>query len=145
MGKDYFLKRIPLFLLFVFLFSCNAGHDQSELIRCMKTYDRLLVKMDTDSLSQLYAPDGQLGDIAKGPDSIRKFLLKFADFRVLSNESLTDSILLHGDSAFQAGKYHQVTILPNKDTSNLHGRFEANWIYLPGGGWKIRKMVTKPL
>jgi hypothetical protein len=142
--KSKFPIQVLVLSAMLVLNGCRGAHDKSELVTSMKTYDRLLVKMDTDSLSRLYAPDGQLGDMATGPDSIRNFLNTFASYRVLSNESTTDSITIKSDTAFQYGKYHQVTILPSKDTASLNGQFEAKWIYSQKDGWKILRMATKP-
>lgn len=123
---------------------CKNGHQNQEILDKMRDYDRFLVKMAVDSLSNLYGPEGALGEVAKGPDSIRKFLARFSNYRVLFNESTTDSIRMIGDTAYQVGKYHQTTILPNKDTIRVSGKFFASWDFLENGGWRIRKMSTSP-
>lgn len=110
----------------------------------MQEYDRLLVSMHTDSIALLYSPDGELGEVAKGRDSISRFLKNFASFRVLSNHSETTRVAINGDSAVQNGHYTQVTVLPSKDTARLSGRFTANWIWIPNEGWRIKKMTTMP-
>jgi hypothetical protein len=124
--------------------ACHSPHTKKEIIDSMAHYDQLLEKMDTDSIALLYAADGELGTAAKGRDSIRNFLKTFSTYRVLSNTSTTDSVSLMNDSAFQLGRYKQVTILPSKDTARLSGQFEAYWIWIPEEGWRIRKMTTAP-
>ncbi|RTL59185.1 MAG: DUF4440 domain-containing protein [Sphingobacteriales bacterium] len=128
------------------IYACNQPppYQQQEIIAAMQKYDDQLMKMNTDSIAFMYSPDGELGEVAKGRDSISRFLKKFAEFRVLSNHSQTTQIVITGDSAIQKGNYKQVTILPSKDTVKLSGQFTANWIRLSPGGWRIKKMVTIP-
>ena len=57
----------------------------------MKYYDNLILKLDADSISMLYKPGGNLGDIAIGCDSIKKFLSSFKNVRVLSQSSIIKS------------------------------------------------------
>lgn len=125
------------------MFSCKARHDPSDIVAGMHHYDRLIEKMNVDSIALLYTRDGQLGEAAKGRDSIRNFLKAFSGYTVLSNQSISDAIKLNGDSAMQAGTYTQLTILPSKDTTHIKGQFEARWVWLPGEGWKIARMTTK--
>jgi hypothetical protein len=42
--------------------------------QAMQKYDRYILKMDVDSIALLYTPDGELGKMARGRDSIRRFL-----------------------------------------------------------------------
>lgn len=142
--KNAIIRCFFLLSLASCLVTHQPKHANAEIIAGMNTYDSLLQKMDGNSISLLYAPDGELGDVAKGRDSIRRFLKKFAEFKVLSNRSVTDSVKMSGDSALQKGVYTQVTILPSKDTAHLTGQFESHWIWLPKEGWKIKKMITKP-
>ena len=125
--------------------NCKTNHNSSGIIDGMSHYDRLLEKMDFDSIALQYTPDGELGDVAKGRDTIRNFLKKFSEYRVLSNNSITDSIKIFGDTAIQKGTYKQVTILPTKDTAHIKGQFETHWIWNPKDGWKISRMTTKPI
>lgn len=125
--------------------NCKTRHNSSDIIDSMNHYDRLLEKMNFDSIALAYTPDGKLGDVAKGRDSIRNFLKTFSAYKVLSNKSISDSIKIFGDTAIQNGTYQQVTILPTKDTVHVKGQFETHWIWHPKDGWKISGMTTKPL
>lgn len=108
-------------------------------------YDRFIEAMQVDSIANLYSPDGSLGDIATGRDSIKHFLVKFKDIKVLSQKSATDSLFIQSDSAVQYGKYTQKDILPNKDTVTVKGLFITHWKWIDGDGWRIQKMSTAPL
>lgn len=140
-------RLLITFLLIIILpliNGCQRNHNQQEIVSAMQEYDRLLVSMHTDSIAQLYSPDGELGEIAKGRDSISRFLKKFAEYRVISNHSVTTQIEMNGDNATQKGHYTQVTVLPTKDTARLSGQFTTNWIWLSTEGWRIKKMETMP-
>ena len=110
----------------------------------MQRYDSLLVRMNTDSIALLFTADGDLGTVAHGQDSIRKFLARFAAFKVLSQSSTTDSISIDGDTAVQTGHYHQRTVIPVNDTVVVKGAFTARWIFVGDWGWKLKKMETTP-
>jgi hypothetical protein len=100
--------------------------------------------MDVDAIAAQFVPDGELGGVAKGRDSIRNFLKGFAAYKVLSNHSITDSVWMNGDTAMQKGNYAQVTILPTKDTVHLKGEFTARWLRRSKEEWLIQRMDTRP-
>ena len=123
---------------------CKPADTTRQISAQMAKYDRLIEKMNTDSIAALYTVDGQLGNAAKGRDSLSSFLKRFANYRVLQNKSTTDSIRVFGDSSVQVGNYRQITILPGNDTVHLRGRFKAIWKLTGGGEWKIYRMETTP-
>ena len=138
----FFLVILPLFL---FAQICAAqSKDKSGVEEAMQKYDRLIMGMNSDSIAMIYAPDGELGKIAKGRDSIRNFLNTFSKFRVLSQSSETNTIQITGDSAVQTGIYHQTVIIPSKDTVTVKGNFTALWIWMYNNRWLIHRMETKP-
>ncbi len=110
----------------------------------MKYYDHLIQNLDADSISLLYAPDGKLGNIAVGRDSIRKFLSSFKNVKVLSQLSTTESIDLMKDTATQRGIYQQTDVLYGKDTITVNGEYTARWEWYKKQGWLIKQMETKP-
>jgi hypothetical protein len=132
--------------LLLIIGTSSPAQDKSSagVERSMKTYDQLILGMDPDSIALIYSPDGELGNMAKGRDSIRTFLSGFKNFRVLSQSSETERISIDHDSAFQTGTYRQTVILPAKDTVTVKGSFTALWIWMNGSGWRIRRMETQP-
>ena len=90
----------------------------------------------------MFTPDGKLGDIARGRDSIKKFLLSFVNVKFLSQHS-TKFIELKGDSATQTGTFLQCYVVNEKDTSCVKGSFKIKWRWLKGEGWKIKEMGGK--
>jgi hypothetical protein len=125
-------------------FSCNNAHTKEEVETAMKQYDHLILKLDADSIALLYTADGDLGNMAHGRDSIRKFLSSFKNIRVLSQTSVTTSIEITGDSSIQKGTYRQIDLIAEKDTVSVNGEYIANWLWIPSAGWHIKRMVTKP-
>ncbi len=136
---------ILTFVIFIFLqVSFNTSkHGKSGVESAMKYYDHLIQKLDADSISQLYSPDGNLGDIAIGRDSIRRFLSSFKHIQVLSQISKTKSIELYGDSAIQKGNYIQNDVISEKDTIIVKGDYIVQWVWLGRQGWHIKRMTTK--
>jgi len=110
----------------------------------MQQYDRLIKKMDADSIALLYAANGELGDMVHGRDSIRKFLSSFKNIEVLHCTSTSDTIDIKGDSSLQTGNYTQTAVVDQKDTIHVKGRFRANWQWVADSGWQIKKMMTFP-
>lgn len=134
-------------LLFVvitlLIISCNKKHNNDEIEAAMKNYDRQIQNMNADSIAMLFTPDGNLGDMVFGRDSIRSFLATFKNVHVLSTISTTGSIELNADSSTQVGSYQQVDIIDNKDTIHVKGSYTAKWKWISGQGWLIKKMTTK--
>ena len=133
------------FILLTVLFSCRNHYKNEESVeKAMKKYDSLIVKMNADSIAMLYTPDGDLGKMAHGRDSIRKFLTQFKYYKVLSQSSTTDLISIEHDTALQTGTYQQQVVVFGKDTVTVKGVFNTIWIWLEGSGWHIRRMETQP-
>ena len=140
--KNLHILLISISILFI---SCNSySHNKSEIESAMKLYDRLLLKMDADSISMLYTPDGILADKV-GRDSIRKFLSSFKDVRVLSQSSITRSIDIANDTAIQKGTYSQTDLISEKDTIKVKGEYVATWHWFRSEGWLMKQMTTKPI
>lgn len=133
----------PIFFL-LFMVACSSQpHNRQEVEAAMQHYDRLIQKMDGDSIALLFTSDGDLGDLAHGRDSIRRFLAGFKNVKVLEISSTSDSIILNKDTAFQGGHYHQHGVMNGKDTFNVKGSYLAQWIWVDGQGWRIKKMRTR--
>jgi hypothetical protein len=125
--------------------SCRQKERSAESVeQAMQKYNRYIQKMDVDSIALLYTPDGELGKMARGRDSIRRFLDKFKDYKVLSQVSKTNLINISRDTALQSGLYTQKVIVPVNDTVTLKGLFSTKWIWMDPAGWHIQRMETVP-
>lgn len=131
---------------FVLIISCiGNGKDKLGVETAMKKYDNLILRMNADSISISFTPDGNLGNIAIGRDSIKKFLSSFKNIKVLSQSSITSTLDLAGDSAIHKGIYYQTVLVSEKDTVKVKGEFTANWQWIANDGWFIKRMITKPI
>jgi hypothetical protein len=140
------LNRFFIFLIPVFIFfSCHAYlPEKDEIQNAMHLYNHLLEKMDADSLALMYTADGNLGDLVIGRDSIRAFLKSFKNIRVISAQFFEKSTEINKPEATQEGLYHQTSIIDAKDTIKLTGKYIANWRWINGEGWRLKKMITIP-
>ncbi|HYM92825.1 MAG TPA: hypothetical protein VET23_01705, partial [Chitinophagaceae bacterium] len=81
-------KLFILYIISLFLSSCAVpGRNSAGVESAMQNYDHLILHSDADSISLLYTPDGNLGGIAIGRDSIKRFLSSFKNVKVLSQTS----------------------------------------------------------
>ncbi|MBI3450110.1 MAG: SgcJ/EcaC family oxidoreductase [Acidobacteria bacterium] len=104
--------------------------------------------VDANAIAAFYAPDGELinpgMEIVKGPEAIRKFLASFEGVKIESATMTADSTEVLGDVAMQWGAYAQRVALAGKPAADYHGRFVAQWVRRPGGGWALRRLLTQP-
>lgn len=141
-------SNLPFCISSCLLIICIAWippHKSQEIESAMNQYNRYILSMNTDSIASIFTPDGDLGDVAHGRDSIKRFLYRFREFRVLSQTSSTNMISVSGDNALQKGMYWQTTIVPPNDTVHVKGNFTTHWVWLSGSGWKIKRIDTQPL
>jgi hypothetical protein len=132
-------------LIMTFLSACGPKeHSSKSVEQAMQKYNKFILAMDVDSISGLYAPDGELGKMAKGRDSIRRFLENFKKYKVLLQVSKTNLIKISKDTALQSGRYTQKVIVPVSDTVTVEGLFSAKWIWMDSTGWQIQRMETVP-
>jgi ketosteroid isomerase-like protein len=141
--KQYFI--LTVFTLMMLLCCTQQQHNKNEVEMAMKQYDHLIQKMDMDSIALFYTPDGDLGSMAHGRDSIRKFLAGFKNMKVLSQISTSDSTTINADTALQKGFYNQTVIVSANDTVRVKGAYTATWLWVRQNGWLIKKMETKPV
>jgi ketosteroid isomerase-like protein len=135
-----------LLLISLSLAACRARqHSKPEIEAAMNLYDRLLQKMDGDSIALLYTVDGDLGTMAHGRDSIRAFLATFKNVRVLAVTSSTDTLEINRDTAYQIGVYSQDALINGRDTVHLKGIYHAKWIWNQEEGWRLKTMLTKSI
>lgn len=139
------MKKIVIAFITVCVHACSQQtHDRTEIETAIKNYDRLLLTMNADSIAAVYDIHGELGNIAQGRDSIRKFLETFKNIRMLSQASTSDFVEIMGDSAQQRGSYSQVDVVDDRDTISVRGTYIALWKWNDREGWRIKRMETTP-
>jgi hypothetical protein len=144
--KCLFCRVMSILGLTITLFSAcrSKKHNAESVEQAMQKYNRYILKMDVDSIALLYTPDGELGKMARGRDSIRRFLENFKKYKVLSQVSKTNLINISRDTALQSGLYTQKVIVPVNDTVTVKGLFSTKWIWMDSTGWHIQRMETTP-
>jgi hypothetical protein len=142
----YINTTFSVFLGIAVIFaSCHKNqHDKNEIEAAMKNYDRLLQKMDADSIAMLFTPDGDLGDQAHGRTWIKRYLGSFQNVHVLSQVSTTSSIEMMGDSSIHKGIYQQVDLI-SYDTIRVKGEFTVKWLWDKHERWLISSIRTIPI
>jgi len=129
--------------------SCSDKASGDTPQRVMKRYERLVLEMKADSISQLFTNDAEVGHAdqkpIKGRDSIYAFLSSFKNVRVISNADSISNVTVKKNSAIVEGKYKQSVILQSKDTIHVAGKFTANMFRDKNKNWLISKMHTQSL
>jgi len=144
-------RPLHLFCLLILLntlpfYSCqtNAPHQSADVEAAMKKYDSFILQTNPDSIAMMYTPQGKLGIAATGRDSIRAFLQRFSGIKVLTQSSVTDSIRIDKDTAWQTGRYKQSDLIRVGDTARITGKYSAKWIWSTQEGWRLAEMKTEP-
>ena len=115
----------------------------------IKKYERFVLQMKADSISQLFTPDAEIGHAnqspIKGRDSIYAFLSSFKNVRVLSNRDSISTTSIKNDPAIVTGIYRQTVIVSGNDTVQVAGNFIATMMQNKNNNWLIWKMTTRSL
>src|SRR5262249_53888000 len=115
-----------------------------SLEAALEHYNRLVERMQSDSIAALFTPDGELGSAGQnpivGPAAIAAYLHTFDQYKVLSEQMTVDSASIAGDTGFQRGRYAQTVILPSGDTVSVSGNFTVTWLSIGSGNWRVRRM-----
>lgn len=110
-------------------------------------YGALLLAMDAEGVSNMYAPDGiwerQSGPVV-GRDAIKQALANTNGVRVMGVELKTSYMSYNGPAVVQTGDIIQSIKLPNGKLVNSTGRFEATWVRGSTGEWWVKRMETRP-
>ncbi len=122
--------------------------DRAAIESAIQRYAGLIKANDAVGVSRFFAANGELLEpgmsALSGPESVRTFLESFKNVRVESATMTTDAIDVFGASAIQWGQYTERAALPDKPAIDLHGRFVAQWVRQPTGGWQIRRLLMQP-
>ncbi|PWU05107.1 MAG: hypothetical protein C5B52_00245 [Bacteroidetes bacterium] len=145
LNKTYLFAFFFLILTLLFMSCKSSKHNEDGVKEMMSHYDHLILKVDADSIALMYTPNGELGDMAVGRDSIRHFLAGFKNVKVIAQNSTTTSLVINKDTAIQKGIYTQGDIINEKDTVHVKGEYIARWEWINGEGWRIKRMETKPI
>ena len=128
-------------------YSCASNTTKESPEDVIKKYERLVLDMKADSISQLFTTDAEIGHEdqtpVKGRDSIYSFLSSFKNVYVINNRDEIVSSSIRDDSAILNGSYTQTVIVSGKDAVNVAGRFTATMVRDKDKNWLISKMKTR--
>ena len=145
-GPTQAVGRLAVAML-ILATGCRGGSakETAALEARLAEYVQLVQKMDHHGIAQLYSPYGELQagpNPVVGPGAIEAFLRGFSDTKVLEYTATADTTIVHGDRGHQSGPFHQRVRVPNGQTLDIHGRFQADWERARDGRWMIRRMGT---
>lgn len=136
-----------LFVSTVFIYACSETSTKETPQDVIKKYERLVIEMKADSISQLFTTDAEIGHgdqpPIKGRDLIYSFLASFKNVRVVNNRDDIVSTSVRDDSATVNGTYTQTVIVSGKDTVHVAGKFTSMMIRDKNNNWLISKMRTR--
>ena len=115
----------------------------------MERYQVAARTVDPDSMASFYSATAVLFEPGippiRGRDAIRAFLASFPGAKVHVATATADTIELHGGMALYWGEYHERLDFPGQPTSDQRGKFVAQWVRQPAGGWLIERLYRIPL
>ena len=127
--------------------SCSQTSTKETPQEIIKKYERFVLQMKADSISQLFTADAEVGHenqpVIKGRDSIYAFLSSFKNVHVINNNDEIVSSSIKDNSAIVDGNYKQTVIVSGKDTVNVSGKFTATMTRDKNKNWLISKMKTR--
>jgi len=127
--------------------SCSETSTKETPQEIIKKYERFVLEMKADSISQLFTADAEIGHenqpVIKGRDSIYAFLSSFTNVHVINNRDEIVSSSIKDNSAIVDGNYKQTVIVSGKDTVNVSGKFTATMTRDKNKNWLISKMKTR--
>ena len=139
------MRNLLVFAL-ILNFSCTNPTNK-KVEDAMRQYDNLILHTDAKGISEMFMADGEMAPPGmppiRGRDSIEHFLSAFKAIKVQEQKSTTDSIRRFGDTAFQYGKYYQRAVV-NNTTAEVHGMYQANWVFQPDGRLLLKRMSAWP-
>jgi hypothetical protein len=140
---------IKLLYLVIFVLACvySCRHPTATPQATIKKYERLVLEMKPDSISNLFTTDAETGHenqpSVKSGDSIYALLSSFKNIRVIENRDDISSVSVRGDSATVSGTYQQAVVVSEKDTVRVSGSFTADMLRDKNKNWLIWKMRTR--
>ena len=112
----------------------------------LERYRAAVMTMDYDAIASVFTADAALSHETQAPiigrDSIRKFLMSFAAYRVTAYQLVADSQTVNGAAARADGHYAQTVRVPDGSTVSVAGTFTTQWHREPDGIWLITSLHT---
>ena len=114
----------------------------------LQRYALRVAERDHSAIAEMFAPSGVLvtpeGRTVQGRDDIDRYLRETLKERSAGGQIAPARTIVRGDTARQAGVYEQRLRRGAGDTLRVTGRFEATWLRVRPGEWRILRLETRP-
>lgn len=127
-----------------------SAAERHAVEQAMRDYAKTLRVGTPDEVAACYTADGELLlpglDPLHGREAIRAFLAPLAAATEVESVDIESQLVeVHGKSASQWGKYHQVAGEKGKAKQQFRGRFAALWHRETDGHWRLDRLMMQPL
>ena len=127
-----------------------SASERHAVEQAMRDYAKNLRVGTSDEVAACYTADGELLlpglDPLHGREAIRAFLAPLAAATEVESVDIESQLVeVHGKSASQWGKYHQVAGEKGKVKQQFRGRFAALWHREADGRWRLVRLMMQPL
>lgn len=127
-----------------------SAAERHAVEQAMRDYAKTLRVGTPDEVAACFAADGELLlpglDPLHGREAIRAFLAPLAAATEVESVDIESQLVdVHGRSASQWGKYHQVAGEKGKAKQQFRGRFAALWHREANGHWRLVRLMMQPL
>lgn len=124
----------------------RTRQEESQVTASLARYKNLVIDVDPERLSSMFASDGELSHNTEAPHigqyQILAFLKTFANYKVQEYSLHAASTTFQNDTAKQLGTYTQTIVSPNDTVIEAAGDFEAKWLHQSDGRWLLARMHT---
>jgi uncharacterized protein (TIGR02246 family) len=122
---------------------------EAQLTARLAEYETVVRRMLHDKAAEFFTDKGEVSHADATPvvgrEAIRGFLKSFAAYKVLDYKLVADSTQVDGNTARQAGSFAQTVTLPQGNTVQVRGLFEAHWVRDGDTGpWRLARLHTMP-
>jgi hypothetical protein len=122
---------------------------ESQVIARLADYEAVMRRMLHDKAADFFIDRGQVSHADATPivgrEAIRGFLKSFAAYKVLDYKLVPDSTEVNGYTARQIGSFAQTVTLPQGNTVQVNGLFQADWVRdSEAVPWRLARMHTMP-
>lgn len=145
-------RRLGALLALAALAGCGTFSVQEDaparIEKALAAYAAGLAARDADRVAGSFAPDGELvvpgREPIRGPEAIRAWVASLAGTTVLEQEVKGPLVQVVGPSALQRGDFRRKERLADGQVVETKGRFEAEWVRLTDGSWRLARITGDP-
>lgn len=127
-----------------------SAAERHAVEQAMRDYAKTLRAGTPNEVAACYTAEGELllpgMEPLHGREAIRAFLAPLAAATEVESVDIESQLVeVHGKSASQWGKYHQVASEKGKAKQQFRGRFASLWHREADGRWRLVRLMMQPL